>query len=136
MGLAERRRIAAIGEHVKQAQAELNEVVGYLMPLNCDLGCFPEIPEVLDCYDYYKDYCFPMIIRIFQDVCRDDLGRQAVKDKISSVVVANTSTGPQDPGQMDVALEGGVLTIRYGFYGYSDKVWGEDPLRTAIENLL
>jgi hypothetical protein len=116
MGLAERRRIAAIGEDVKQAQVQLNEVVGYPLPLHCDLGCFPEVPAVLDCYDAYKDYCFPMIIRIFQDVCRDDLGRQAVKDKISSVVVSNTSTGAEDPGTM--------------------AVWGEDPLRKAIENLL
>lgn len=136
MGLAERRRIALIGEELKKAQSNLEAVIGHSMPLICDLTRFPEVPEILDSYEGYKDYFFPMLERIFQDICKDELGRQAVREKVQSIEMQNTSTSASEGGTMEVGLEDGRLIIRYGFYSYSDRIWGEEPLRRAIENLL
>ena len=136
MGLAERRRIAAIAKDIEEAQAQLREVAGYDLPLQLELSTFPEIPEILDGYDSYKVYCLPMVVNIFRSLLGDDLGRQAVSERISAIQVKNTSTSAQDGGEMKVFLDGKDLVIHYGFYGWSDKVWGEDALRQAIENLL
>lgn len=136
MGLAERRRIAAIAEDIKQGQAKLDEVVGYQIPLQCDLSKFPEDPVVLSGYESYKDYVFPLIGRVFADLCKDDLGRQAVKEKIASISVVNTSTSGDEGGKKSVSLNGRELVIEYGFYNYSDKVWDESQLLSSIENLL
>ena len=136
MGLAERRRIAAVAEDLKDGQAKLDQVVGYQLPLECDLSKFPEVPEIIGGYESYKDYVFPMIVRIFTDLCKDALGRQAVKEKIGAVVVENTSISASDGGHKGLSLDGSTLKIQYGFYGYSDKIWDERELLQCIENLL
>ena len=85
MGLAERRRIAAIAKDVEEAQAQMREVAGYDLPLQLQLETFPEIPEILDGYDSYKGYCLPAIVNVFRSLLSDDLGRQAVKERISEL---------------------------------------------------
>jgi hypothetical protein len=117
MGLAERRRIAEIKDQLPVMQEQLKGIVGYELPFTFDTTTFPEDAKVLDGYDYYKDYGMPMALRIFKDIAKDELGKSAVKEKTLS-------------------LENGLLLVKYGFYSYSDMVWGEDELKLKIENLL
>ena len=136
MGLTERRRIADIKDQTTPAQAEIKAITGYDLSLNFDTTTFPEDSVVLDGYDYYKDYAVPMILRIFKDITKDALGKTAAQEKIKSIKIINTSKKGDDPGTKELSLTNGELLISYGFYQYSDNVWGEDELKSKIENLL
>ncbi|MEM9980945.1 MAG: hypothetical protein AAF734_00520 [Bacteroidota bacterium] len=136
MGLAERRRIAEIKGENATYQSEFNDVTGMDIPIEIDASTFPENKVVLDGYKSYKAYGVPMVINIFKDVCKDNLGKEAVKEKIKSVRVVNTSKNGEDSGEMEVVLNDGELLIKYGFYQYSDKLWGETELKEKIEEML
>jgi hypothetical protein len=136
MGLAERRRIATIKEETTIAQTQFNSIINVEIPLTFDTTTLPEDMGVLDNYDYYKDYVIPAIIRIFKDLTKDDLGKEAVKSTIKSVKIINTSKNVDDSGEKSIALHEGELLIKFGFYRYSDAIWDENELKAKIENLL
>ncbi len=136
MGLNERRRIAAIQEEFAQAPAELSKITGFELPIGFDVSTFPEDEGVLNSYDGYKNYGLPMVIRVFGKICTDDLGKEAVKEKITGVKLINTSKNVDDAGEKSLTLDNGELLIKMSFYHYSDKLWGEEELKKAIENLL
>lgn len=138
MGLAERRRITEIKDkHVPRFQDALNAAVGFALPFEIDVSTFPENPTILGCYDfYYESYGPGLVVTVFKDICRDQAGIDAVKEKIAKIVFQNTAASPEAPGELEVRLEGGTLYVRESFYGYSDKLFGEETLKTTIENLL
>ena len=138
MGLEERRRIANIREnHVPRFNAELKAVTGFDLPLEINMASFPENKTVLDCYDYYFESYGPGLIpKVFKDICKDSIGRDAVKATLKKVVFENTAKSPEDKGHKEVKLDQGTLYVRESFYGYSDILFGEDDLRQAIEALL
>lgn len=138
MGLAERRRIATIKDvHGPRFQLELNKAAGFELPLEIDLSTFPENATVLDCYDYYYESYGPGLLpKVFEQLCVDDLGKAAVQEKIKKVVFQNTAKSPEDPGDKSLELKDGTLYVRESFYGYSDKLFGDTDLRTALENML
>ncbi len=136
MGLAERRRIAAITQEADQAAQTFEKNIGLGITLQLDTTTFPEETGVLDSYDYYKEYGLPAITRIFEDLTKDKLGKEAVQAHIKTVKVINTSKNGADAGEKAVTLANGELLIKFGFYNYSDKVWDENNLRQEIENLI
>ncbi len=138
MGLAERRRILQIKEsHAPRFQKELNEAVGFELPLEIELASFPEDKTVLDCYDYYYESYGPgLLVTVFRHVCQDQLGKDAVKAKIQKIILRNTAASAEQSGEKAARLEGGTLIVEESFYGYSDKLFGEDELRGLIENML
>lgn len=138
MGLAERRRIATIKDvHGPRFQNELNAALGFEVPFMLDASSFPENNTVLDCYDYYFESYGPgLVVGVMKKICSDDIGRQAVKERLEKIVFQNTAKSPDEKGHKEVALDGKTLFIRESFYGYSDILFGEDDLRKAIEALL
>ncbi len=136
MGLAERRRIATIKEEADTAQKLFSSTINTEIPLLFDTTTLPEDAGVLDSYDYYKDYVIPAIIRIFKDLTKDELGKEAVKSTIKSIKIVNTSKNVDDSGKKSVALTDGELLVTFGFYRFSDAVWDENELRGKIENML
>ncbi|NTX16449.1 hypothetical protein FJV41_23465 [Myxococcus llanfairpwllgwyngyllgogerychwyrndrobwllllantysiliogogogochensis] len=138
MGLAERRRIATIKEsHTPRFQSELNSSIGFSMPFEIDIASFPEDKTILDCYDsYYESYGPGLVAQAMKSICSDDLGREAVKSKFNKIIFQNVATSPDNPGDKNVELKDNTLFVRESFYGYSDKLFGEDELRTIIESLL
>ncbi|MGE0707332.1 MAG: hypothetical protein AB7N76_04720 [Planctomycetota bacterium] len=138
MGLAERRKIATYKqEHGPRFQKELDEAAGFSLPLEIDFSSLPENETVLGCYDYYYESYGPGLVpTVFKHICQDDLGRDAVREKIDKVLFRNTARSPEEPGDKDVRLEGRTLVIESSFYGYSDKLFGEDDLRAKIEAML
>lgn len=136
MGLAERRRIATIKEEADTAQKLFSSTISTEIPLLFDTTTLPEDAGVLDSYDYYKDYVIPAIIRIFKDLTKDELGKEAVKSTIKSIKIVNTSKNVDDSGKKSVALTDGELLVTFGFYRFSDAVWDENELRGKIENML
>jgi hypothetical protein len=138
MGLEEKRRLAAIREnHAPRFQSELKTAAGMDLPFEINMATFPENKVVLDCYDYYFESYGPgLVVKVFKDLCKDNLGKDAVKEKIKKVVFENTAKSPDDKGHKEIKLENGTLFIRESFYGYSDILFGEDDLRQAIEAML
>ncbi len=136
MGLDERRRIAAIQEETSQTSNELSKLIGFELPIGFDTTTLPEDEGVLNSYDSYKEYALPLVIKVFGKICVDDLGKNAVKEKINTIKLINTSKNVDDAGEKSLTLENGELLIKMSFYYYSDKLWGEEELKNAIENLL
>ncbi|MCU0353982.1 MAG: hypothetical protein MUD08_09655 [Cytophagales bacterium] len=137
MGLAERRRIATIKETAAAAQAEFKGATGLDIPIAFEVESLPEDSGILDGYDYYKDYLTPMVTRIFQDIARDDLGKEAVKEKIKSIKIVNTSKDAQNVGTKSMDLNGsGELLLQYGIAYYGADIWYEDDLKSKIEAML
>lgn len=138
MGLAERRRIATIKEqHNPRFQKELNDAIGFSMPFEIDIATFPENTTVLDCYDYYYESYGPGLVpKVMKSVCADAMGKDAVKAKMDKIVFRNTAKSGDDAGDKSLKLDGRTLVVSSSFYGYSDKLYGEDELQKLIENML
>lgn len=138
MGLAERRRVAKIrDEHQPRFQSELDAAIGFSVPFEIDVASFPEDATILDCYDYYYESYGPgLVVKVMAGVCVDDMGKEAVQSSIQKIIFRNAAKSADEPGEMSVVLPEGVLSITESFYGYSDKLYGEDNLKATIENLL
>lgn len=138
MGLAERRRVAAIAsELAPKYQQEFKEAVGFDLPFEVAIDSLPADKTVLDCWDYYHESYGPgLVVKVFKDLCKDDLGKEAVQEKIEKVVFRNAAKSAEDPGDKSLALEGKTLVITASFYGYSDKLYGESDLLSQLEAML
>jgi hypothetical protein len=119
-------------------QPQFNEALGEDLPITLDVSSFPEDKDVLDLYEWnYEDNGLPMILRVVKDICKDDIGKQAFKEKVQSIEVVNTSKSNDDSGSRSVDLQpDGKLVIRYAFNQHEANIWNEEPLRTTIENML
>ena len=138
MGLAERRRIAAIKQKAAAIQPQVNVALGFDLPITLDVGSFPEDKDILDFYEWNEsEYGLPMILRIVKDICKDDIGKEAFTEKVQSIEVVNSSKSNDRPGLRSVELlPDGKLVIKYGFDRTNSDIWSEEPLRTTLENML
>lgn len=138
MGLAERRRIATIKDaHIPRFQSELNAAVGFTLPFDIDMASFPEDKAILDCYDsYYESYGPGLVVKVLKEICKDDMGRDAVKAKFNKVVFQNVAKSVDNSGDKSFEIKDQTLFVRESFYGYSDKLYGEDELQSALEAIL
>jgi len=138
MGLAERRRLAAIKDTLApRFQEQLDEALGFTIPFELDITTFPDDAKVLDCWDwYFESYGPPLVVQVMKNVCADELGRDALKAKVDKIVFKNAARSGDDPGDKSVAIEHRTLTVVESFYGYSDKLFGESDLQKAIEDML
>lgn len=136
MGLAERRKIKDFADGLGEAQEELNQFLGFELPVSLDLESFPEDPAVVSGYEFYKEYGFPQTIEALKEIGSDDLGKQALREQIQSVLVQNTSTGQDAGGECSLTLDDKKLIVKMGFYNYSDKLWDKAELVSQIESKL
>jgi hypothetical protein len=138
MGLAERRRIATIKEaHNPRFQSALRAAIGFDLPFEIDITTFPENVTVLDCYDYYFESYGPgLVVTVLKEVCVDELGKQALKAKVDKVVFQNSAKSAEEKGEKSVKIENRTLVVRESFYGYSDLLFGDADLKSAIESML
>ncbi|WP_342374826.1 hypothetical protein NVS55_26300 [Myxococcus stipitatus] len=138
MGLAERRRIATIKDtHAPRFQAELNAAIGFELPFEIDIASFPENTTILDCYDYYYESYGPgLVVTVMKEICKDDMGKEAVKAKFNKIVFQNVAKSADDAGDKSVEIKDKTLFVRESFYGYSDKLYGDSELQGALEQML
>ena len=111
MGLAERRKIRTFNDGLEDAQKELNDFLGFDLPITLELESFPEEPAVISGYEYYKDYGFPQTVEVLKSIGQDDLGKEAIQESIQTVVIRNTSKGTDDGGECSMSLEDKVLLM-------------------------
>ncbi len=137
MGLNEKRLIQQIAtEDQAQAQQALNEGLGAPLEFVIDVASFPENAEVLACYQNYRAYGPLLVAKVLASIASDAMGRDAIRAKISKVVFRNSARAAENPGDKGVELRDGVLTVTCSFYGYSDRLFGEEDLKSLIEAML
>ncbi len=106
MGLAERRRLKELREIVVPSrQRELEAATGLPLALTVAWESLAEDTNPIMRLD---EHCFQRIIDAFKDVCRDDLGREAIVAKVKRVHVINSSNSTW---KQTCTLDDGVLTL-------------------------
>ncbi|TDH18509.1 hypothetical protein EXU57_23210 [Segetibacter sp. 3557_3] len=140
MGLAERRRIATIKQNAEALQAQVKDALGFNLPITLDMSSIPENNDVLYFYESqanYDAFNLPMILRVVKEICKDDIGREAFKAKVQNIELINTSKSNDEIGTKSVELQpDGKLAIKSGYNQYDPQLWGEEDLRTEVENML
>lgn len=136
MSLTTRRMLKEIKETTEKSQEELKEQTGLDIKLKTDEESFPEDEQVLKDFHMHKVYGLDSIVAAMTAITKDSLGKEAVKESIRSIVLANTATSWTDKGSRSVQLKRGVLTISCAFSEGSDNLYKPEVLEKEIANLL
>lgn len=109
MGLAERRGIKDFRDkHFISLKAAIDEAAGFEVPLDVDWDSIAA-PGYAHMYDiaFAKVYFQPLVVA-FQSICRDAMGRKALAEGLTRVVIKNSD---KFYGGDSIFFEDGVLTI-------------------------
>ena len=109
MGLAERRGVKEFQDkHFIGHKAAVDEAAGLDVPLDVDWDSIAA-PGYAHMYDiaFAKVYFQPLVLA-FRDICRDEMGRSALAEGLTRVVIKNSD---QFYGGDSITFEDGVLTI-------------------------
>ncbi len=110
MGLAERRVQKEFQDsHFPKLKKEVDEAAHTSIPLEVKWDTIaPEGQSHLYIDSWTKVYFAPLVAAM-KDVCRDEMGREAVKEKVKKIVVQNTKDIYY--GDRWASFDGGVLTL-------------------------
>lgn len=136
MSLTSRRMLKEITELTQKAETTLKEKTGLDISLTTDESSFPEDELVLKDFYVHQIYGVDSVINALTAITADDLGKEAVKESIKSIVLINTATSWKDKGTRDVTLADGVLRVSCAFSEGSDNLYKPEVLEKAIINLL
>ncbi len=104
MGLAEKRLAKQIQEQdVPAFQSEIRNLTGFE----------PQLEILWDTFTAFDEYpltrlqnsILPDLIEVFQSICRDDLGKEALAGALKTIRLENTD----NPDGVTLTFEGGVL---------------------------
>src|SRR6476661_10513319 len=109
MGLAERRKIKELEESTLPGRVrEIEEICGKAIPYEVDWESLAEDMEGLNFIDNLSCHRLNMALRV---ICQDDLGREAVRDGLQLVKLANVA----DPSSMRISFDKGVLEMHCAY---------------------
>jgi hypothetical protein len=109
MGLAERRALAKFqAEQFPPLVKEVHEVVGFEVPIEVDWDSL-----AIDGSSHLYESCWPpvyfeTVLRALRDVCRDDMGKDAIKGALKKIVFKNTNSFSNPRG---ITFDNGVITV-------------------------
>lgn len=104
MGLIEKRLIrTGQQEWIPEAQKELRELTGSEQVYEVEWDGFSSDEAALN---NFQNQAIRRINSAFRVVCRDDLGRDAVKEQITRILVRNVN----DPAKKGMQLKDGTFT--------------------------
>ena len=109
MGLAERRGVKECRDkHFIGLKAAIDEAAGFEVPLDIEWDSIAAVGYA-HMYDiaFVKVYFQPLVIA-FRDVCRDEMGRGALGEGLTRIVIKNSD---QFYGGDSITFDDGVLTI-------------------------
>ncbi len=130
MGLAERRQMQTLQHAVLPARAEeIAEICGRAVPYAVDWHSFAHDPEALRFVDSLACHRVNMALRV---ICRDELGRAAVREGLRAVALANAP----DPTAMAMTFDDGVLTLRGAWAYRSAGMFDDGAIRALLEAAL
>jgi hypothetical protein len=123
MGLKEKQLLAS--RDWSSAQKRIKEAIGQEMKFEAAAETFNDEDSIL----YLESAGSNRIANAIAYICRDDIGKDAFKDKKVSKIIFRNEAGSK--GKLDI--KDGILTVAMDF---SKDRMGEDDMKTALENLL
>jgi len=126
MGLAERRKIKELTETtIPEREKELLEITGSPIRYEIDWDSLANDAEGLNFLDNISCHRLNMALRV---ICADELGREAVRDGLKLVKLANVAT----PAQMSIVFSGGVLEMRCAYAQRTEGMYSDGAIRDVL----
>src|SRR5262245_5351454 len=130
MGLIEKRLIKEAKETwVLEEQKDMRAIANSEVVIDIDWASFETDEPALRNLQHLG---VRKMSNAFRVLCVDDLGKEAVRESIKRVVVANV----KDAKEGSVALEDGTVSLRGGFAKGSDACMGDLAIARALERML
>ncbi len=129
MGLAERKAVQNIKEtDFKNLQTKVKEICGYDLKLTFDWAAVENHSECMYICENkkYNDYMFDSVTTALTNICGDEMGKTAVREKLKEVNMIPSA------GEMD--FTNGVFTIRNDLCG--NGAYGADSIQQTLEKNL
>lgn len=131
MGLAEKR----LAKHIQD-----NVLPGFMEQVKSITGFEPMLEINWDTFTAYDEYplsrlendILPSLIEVFQSICRDDLGREALQSALKTIRLENTD----DDNAVEVSFSDGVLYHRMQLAGGTYSRYSADHIIALLEKAL
>ncbi len=109
MGLAERRSAERFkNEDYPGWKSQIDEAAGFEVPIEVEWSELA-VPDYADRYaEYFPQVYFQPLLTAFGEIGADDMGKEALREGVSKVVVRNTDEYFSESG---ITFADGVLTI-------------------------
>ena len=126
MGLAERRKIKELTDTtIPEREKELLEITGSPIRYEIDWDSLANDAEGLNFLDNLSCHRLNMALRV---ICSDELGREAVRDGLKLVKLANAAT----LAEMGISFSGGVLDMRCAYAQRTDGMFSDGQIRDVL----
>ncbi|RAV98226.1 hypothetical protein [Pseudochryseolinea flava] len=130
MGLAEKRLAESIkSEKLPAFESKLNQIAGYPIKLDIDWNTFTA-------YDQYPlsrlDIVFDDLESFVKKICKDDMGKEALKDKMEVIALVNTDSRDA----VTMALNNKTLTLTMQLAGNTFTSQPDSQIADYVEKLL
>jgi hypothetical protein len=140
MGLREKRALHELKTDVQpKYQAELDAILGWHIPMDLDWDSFPEHEDPITGF-MRNEYAhsFGLILTVIKPIVADEIGKNAVREGITSITFINYSRTASDNGERKVVLNNGRLELHCGWGGYSSDFYDNynNEFQRLIEDLL
>lgn len=130
MGLIEKRLIKqGQDEWIPAAQKELHELSGGQQVYEVDWTTFASDADALT---NVQNQGLRRINAAFRVICRDDLGKEAVNEGVTKIVLRNVAT----PSEKSVSVEKGVVTVQCAWGKGSDGYFTDSEIQRVVEKAL
>lgn len=136
-GLAERRAIAAYAKDIwPAAEKSIQDAAAFPVAIELNLNSLA-LAGYADSYadaDYLKNTVIEPLIRSFQAITIDEMGKTALKDKLKSVTILyDEKTAPASNYADGLTFEDGKLTINWKPFSNAGDI---EPRTKALTTLL
>lgn len=129
MGLQEKRMLKTLQEDVlPEREKEIQKITGVKIKYEVN---WDSMASSLGVMERFRDCAFKSLNESFTSVCRDDIGKGAVKESIQTI---HFSQGG-DSNMTGVTLKDGLLDIPWDWEGWGGSFFAES-LTERLESLL
>lgn len=126
MGLAERRKIKELTDTIlPEREKELLEITGSPIKYEVDWSTLENDAEGLNFLDNLSCHRLNMALRV---ICTDDLGREAVKEGLKTVKLANAPSRDR----MKIDFGNGVLEMHCAYALRTEGMYSDNEIRDVL----
>ncbi|WP_375578538.1 hypothetical protein ABWH96_16125 [Marivirga tractuosa] len=130
MGLQEKRLAKEIqAEKLPEFEAKVKEITGSDIKVDIDWDTFTA-------YDSYPlsrlDIVFDDISSFLKKICADDLGKEALQEKLNTIKLTNTD----NPEELKMELSDNVLSFKLQLAGSSFGAYTDSQIVSYVESQL
>ena len=129
MGLSEKRAVQSLKEKiVKSFENEAKAVCGFNVAIDADWASLENHQDCIWIIENLKPQTewFDKAKEALKAICADELGKGALKDKLTKIYFINASG--------DLSLKAGTFTIRSALDGGG--IWGAEEIQSFLEKQL